>query len=262
MRRCFAVLLLSLFAFHPAWGAVKEQEVEYKSGDMVFKGFLAYDAAAKGKQPAVLVVHEWWGHDQHARNSARKLAKAGFVGLALDMYGDGKQAHHPKDAGELSGAVRKNLALMQQRFDAARDFLRTQPNVDADRMAAIGYCFGGTVALQMARLGEDLRSVVSFHGNLATEQPAEKGKMKSKVLVLTGGADKFVPKEQVEGFKQEMKAAGADFKVVTYPGALHSFTNPAATEAGKKFNIPLAYNAEADKKSWAEAQKFLKRTLK
>lgn len=262
MQRFFAVVALLFLASNAAWSAVKEQEVEYKAGDMVFKGLMAYDDAAKGKRPAVLVVHEWWGHDEHARNSARKLAKAGFVGLALDMYGDGKQAHHPKDAGAMSGEVRKNLDLMKTRFNAAREFLVQQSNVDAKRVAAIGYCFGGTVVLEMARLGEDLRSVVSFHGGLGTEQRAQKGKVKAKMLVLTGAADPFVPKEQVEGFKQEMKAAGADYKVVSYPGAKHSFTNPAATENGKKFNIPVEYNAAADKKSWAEAEKFLKRTLK
>ena len=262
MQRFLGVVTLSLFAFQPAWGAITEKEVEYKAGDVMLKGYLVYDDAAKKKQPAVIVVHEWWGHDQHARNGARKLAKAGFVGFALDMYGDGKQAHHPKDAGAMSGEIRKNLDLMQTRFNAARDFLGRQSNVDSTRVGAVGYCFGGTVVLQMARLGEDLRGVVSLHGGLGTEQPAEKGKVKSKVLVLTGAADPFVPKEQVEGFKQEMQKAGADFRVVSYAGAKHSFTNPAATETGKKFNIPIEYNAQADKKSWAEAVKFLKRTLK
>lgn len=262
MRRIVAVSLLSLFVFAPAWGAIKEQEVEYKAGDVMLKGYMVYDDAAKGKRPAVLVVHEWWGHDQHARNGARKLAEAGFVGFALDMYGDGKQAHHPKDAGAMSGEIGKNLNLMQTRFDAARSFLSTQDNVDAKRMGAIGYCFGGTVVLQMARAGEDLRGVVSFHGGLGTEQPAQKGKIKSQVLVLTGGADPFVPKAQVDGFVKEMKTADAKFKVISYPGAKHGFTNPAATENGQKFNIPLAYDADADKKSWAEAQKFLKGALK
>lgn len=262
MRRLYAGAVLMVLLFNPAWGAVKDQEVEYRAGDMVFKGTLAFDDAAKGKRPAVLVVHEWWGHDEHARNSARKLAKAGFVALAVDMYGDGKQAHHPQDAGAMSGEVGKNLELMQKRFNAAREFLTKQPNVDATRVAAIGYCFGGTVVLQMARLGSDLRGVVSLHGGLGTEQPAQKGKIKSKILVLTGGADPFVPQEQVNAFEQEMKAAGANYKLIVYPGVKHSFTNPAATETGKKFNIPLEYNAEADKKSWAETEKFLKSTLK
>lgn len=261
MRRLYAVVVLLLFVSDAAWSAVTEQEVEYKAGNTVLKGLMAYDDAAKGKRPAVLVVHEWWGHNEHARNSARKLAKAGYVALALDMYGDGKQANHPKDAGAMAGEVLKNLDVMKTRFDAAREFLAQQANVDASRVAAIGYCFGGTVVLQMARLGQDLRSVVSFHGGLGTEQPAQKGEVKAKMLVLTGAADPFVPKEQVEGFRKEMKAAGADFKVISYPGAKHSFTNPAATENGKKFNLPLEYNAKVDRKSWSEAEKFLKRTL-
>lgn len=256
------VVLLVFFATVPAWGAIKEKEVEYKAGDVTLKGYMAYDDAAKDKRPGVLVVHEWWGHDEHARNSARKLAKAGFVGFALDMYGDGKLATHPKDAGAMSGAVRKDLGLMQTRFDAARDFLRRQPNVNPARIGVIGYCFGGAVALEMARLGEDLPAVVTFHGVLNTEHPAQKGKVKSRILVLTGADDPFVPKKQVDGFVKEMKAAGAKFKVISYRGAKHSFTNPAATETGQKFNIPLAYNPEVDKKSWAEAQKFLKSALK
>ncbi|MFL6713268.1 MAG: dienelactone hydrolase family protein [Sulfurifustis sp.] len=261
MQRYFAALLLSCFLFQPVWAAVKGQEVEYKAGDTVLKGYIAYDDAVKTKRPAVLVVHEWWGHDKHARNSARKLAEAGFVGFALDMYGEGKQAHHPKDAGEMSGQIRKNLPLMQARFDAARDYLGKQPMVDPAHIGVIGYCFGGAVALDMARQGEDLPAVVTFHGVLGTEHPAQSGKIKGKVLVLTGADDPFVPKQQVEGFEQEMKSAGADYKVIAYPGAKHAFTNPAATANGKKFNLPLEYNAQADKQSWSEAIAFLKRTL-
>lgn len=256
------VVLLLFFALAPAWGALKERKVEYKSGDVVLQGYLAYDDAVQGKRPAVLVVHEWWGHNEHARNSARKLARAGFVGFALDMYGKGKLATHPKDASAMSGAVRKNFGVMQARFDAARDFLSKQPNVDAARIGVIGYCFGGGVALDMARAGENLPAVVTFHGVLGTDHPAQRGKVKSQILVLTGADDPFVPKAQVDGFKKEMKAADVKFKVISYPGAKHSFTNPAATATGKKFNLPLAYNAEADKESWAEAQRFLKRALK
>ena len=256
------VFVLVFFATVPAWGAIKEQEVAYKAGEVTLKGYMAYDDAAKGRRPGVLVVHEWWGHNEHARDSARKLAKAGFVGFALDMYGDGKLATHPKDAGAMSGEVRKDLGLMQTRFDAARDFLRQQPTVNPARIGVIGYCFGGAVALEMARLGEDLPAVVTFHGVLSTEYPAQKGKVKSRILVLTGADDPFVPKKQVDGFVKEMKSAGAKFKVISYPGAKHSFTNPAATETGQKFNIPLAYNPAVDKKSWSEAQKFLKSALK
>ena len=201
-------------------------------------------------------------HNEHARNSARKLAEAGYVALALDMYGDGKQANHPDQAGKFSGEVGKNLPLMKSRFEAGMKFLRKQAQVDDKRMAAIGYCFGGSVVLQMAREGENLRGVASFHGGLATEQPARPGKVKAKVLVMNGADDPFVPTEQIAGFKKEMEGARVDYKFVNYPGARHSFTNPDADTNGAKFNLPLAYNAKADQESWAELQSFLKLVFK
>lgn len=261
MRRSLAVVALSLFAIGSAAAAVKGEAVEYKSGGTTFKGYLAYDAAAKGKRPGVLVVHEWWGHNEHARAAARKLAQAGYVALAVDMYGGGKTADHPKDAGAFSGEVRKNMALMKERFGAARAFLAKQASVDTARVAAVGYCFGGSVALEMARQGEDLRAVAAFHAGLATESPAKKGKFKPQVLVLTGAADPMIDAAQVAAFEAEMKAAGVKYKVVSYPGAKHGFTNPDATAKGKQFNIPLAYDADADKKSWAEATAFLRSAL-
>ena len=241
---------------------MKEQEVQYKAGDETCKGFIAYDEGTAGKRPAVIVVHEWWGHNEFTRDCARKAAQAGFVGFALDMYGAGKQADNPQDAGALSGEIGKNPALMRARFDAARDFVTRQPNVDAARIAAVGYCFGGMVVLRMACAGEDLRGVVSFHGILPTGQSVPPGGIKAKMLVLNGADDPFVPKEQVAAFEQEMKAAGADLKLVNYPGVKHAFTNPGATEKGKKFGLPLEYDAETDKKSWNEAVAFLKQVLK
>ena len=262
LRRLLPAVVLSMSAFHPAGAAVKGEPVEYKAGSTVMKGYVAYDDATKGKRPGVLVVHEWWGHNEHARAVARKLAEAGYVALAVDMYGDGKTAAHPQDAGAFSGEVMKNMSLMQERFAAARSALIKQPNVDSKRIAAFGYCFGGSVVLARARQGEDLRAVAVFHAGLATETPAQKGKIKSKVLVLTGAADPWVDSAQIAAFEQEMKAAGVDHRVVSYPGATHGFTNPEATALGQKFNIPIAYNAEADQKSWAEAQAFLQRVLK
>ncbi len=241
---------------------MKEQEIEYKAGDVTCKGFVAHDETTAAKRPGVLVVHEWWGHNQHSRSVARKLAQAGFVGFALDMYGNGKQAEDPQTASQLSGEIGKNPALMRARFNAARAALGKLPQVDAGRIAAVGYCFGGMVVLQMARAGEDLRAVVSFHGILATGQQTAPGTVKAKVLVLNGADDPFVPKEQVEAFEQEMKAARADYRVVNYPGAKHAFTNPEATARGKKFNLPLEYNADVDQKSWNEAVGFLKQALK
>ncbi|HEX7045007.1 MAG TPA: dienelactone hydrolase family protein [Burkholderiales bacterium] len=240
---------------------MKEQEIRYQAGDVTCHGFVAYDEAASGKRPGVLVVHEWWGHNEHARGVARKLAQAGFVGFALDMYGEGKQAADPQTASELSGAIGKNLTLLRERVEAARTVLNQQPNVDPARTAAVGYCFGGMVVLQMARLGADLRGVVSFHGILPTGAVAP-GTVRAKMLVLNGADDPFVPKEQVETFEKEMQAAGASCRVINYPGAKHAFTNPLADERGRKFNLPLAYNAEIDRKSWDEALAFLREVTK
>jgi dienelactone hydrolase len=241
-----------------AQAAIKGEEVEYKAGNTVHKGYLVYDDAVTGKRPGVLVVHEWWGHNKHARNSARKLAEAGYVALALDMYGDGKQANHPDQAGKFSGEVGKNLPLMKSRFEAGMKLLRKQAQVDARRVAAIGYCFGGSVVLQMAREGEDLRGVASFHGGLATEHPAKPGKVKARVLVMNGAEDPFVPADQIAAFRKEMEGAKVDYKFVSYPGAKHAFTNPDSDANAAKFNMPIAYNARADQESWAELQSFLK----
>jgi dienelactone hydrolase len=254
--------VLALLAVPPAQAAVKGEAVEYKAGDTVFKGYLAYDDAVKGRRPGVLVVHEWWGHNEYARMRARMLAELGYTALAVDMYGDGKQAAHPQDAGKFSGEVRKNLPLAKVRFDAARQLLVKHPTVNSGQIAAVGYCFGGAIVLEMARLGENLKGVVSFHGNLNTEQPAKPGKFKAQALVLTGADDPFIPAEQVEAFKKEMDAAKVKYQVVVYPGARHSFTAREADENSQKFNLPaLAYNAEADRKSWAEMQEFLKKVL-
>ena len=257
MKRWILIIALA-FVAQAAQAAVKGEEVQYKAGETILKGYLAYDDALKGKRPGVLVVHEWWGHDEYARQRARMLAELGYTALALDMYGNGHQAHHPDEAGKFSGEVRKNLALAKLRFSAAQRLLKNHPTVDGGRVAAIGYCFGGSIVLEMARLGKNLKGVVSFHGSLNTEQPAKAGGTKARMLVLTGEADPFIPAAQVEAFKKEMDAAKANYRVVTYPGAKHSFTSKAADQHGQKFSIPLAYNAEADRKSWAEMQNFFK----
>ncbi len=262
MGRLVLSIVLAFVGLAAAQAAIKEGPVEYQAGDTVLKGYLVYDDATKERRPGVLVVHEWWGHDQHARNSARKLAEAGYVALALDMYGGGKQADHPDSAGKFSGEVRKNLPLMKSRFEAGMQLLRKQPQVDGKRLAAIGYCFGGSVVLEMARAGEDLRGVASFHGGLATEHPAQPGGTKARVLVMNGADDPFVPPEQIAAFKKEMEGAKMNYKFVNYPGAKHSFTNPDADAHGAKFNLPLNYNAIADKESWLELQSFLKQIFK
>lgn len=236
---------------------IEGKAVEYSAQGVVMKGYLAYDENIKGKQPGVLVVHEWWGLNDYARNRARMLAELGYTALAVDMYGDGKQAMHPDEAGKFSSEVMKKFDVAKARFMAALDFLKQQPTVDPTRIAAIGYCFGGGVVLNMARQGVDLKGVASFHGALTAVKPAQPGMVRAKMLVLNGADDKFVTPEQIEAFKQEMKSAWADFQFISYPGAIHSFTNPDTDALGKKFNLPLAYNADADKKSWLELQKFL-----
>jgi dienelactone hydrolase len=221
------------------------------------KGYLSFDETIKGKRPGVLVVHEWWGHNEYVRKRARMLAGMGYTALALDMYGNGKQANHPDDAGKFAAEVMKNAVVGEGRFMAALEFLKKQNTVDPEMIAAIGYCFGGGVVLHMARLGIDLKGVASFHGSLATAKPAETGVIKAKILVLNGDADKFTTPEQIELFKKEMENAGADYQFISYPNAMHSFTNPNADMYAKKFNLPVGYNAEADKKSWVELGKFL-----
>jgi dienelactone hydrolase len=166
-------------------------------------------------------------------------------------------AKHPDDAGKFSSELMKNFDVGKARFTAAMDFLKGQPTVDPAKIAAIGYCFGGGIVLNMARQGVDLAGVASFHGNLTAVKPAQPGAVTARILVLHGADDKFITGAQIEAFKNEMKAAGADYKFISYPGAVHSFTNPEADELGKKYNIPIAYNRDADKKSWEELKKFL-----
>ncbi len=247
-RRAFTVAALLLSLAPRATAAVKTREVEYRQGDTVLQGFFAWDDAAKEKRPGVLVIHEWWGHNEHARHQARRLAEAGYVGFALDMYGKGRLAAHPSDAEAFMKEATKDPAVVMARFNAALDQLKQDSHVDPEKIAAIGYCFGGGVALGRARSGADLDAVVTFHAALGPQTPAEKGKVKARILVLTGAADPMVPPESVEAFKKEMTAAGARFEVIGYPGVKHSFTNP---EAGTHGMDALAYDAEADKKSWA-----------
>ena len=242
---------------------IKGEPVEYTAGSTVLKGYLAYDENIKGQRPGVLVVHEWWGHNEFARKRARMLAKLGYTALAVDMYGDGKQAMHPDEAGKFSSEVMKHFNEDgKARFLAAQEFLKKQPTVDPANMAAIGYCFGGGVVLNMARQGVDLKGIASFHGSLGAVQPAEPGAIKSKIRVYHGGDDKFTTPEGIEAFKKEMTDAKADFKFISYPGAVHAFTNPDATKLGLKFKIPLAYNAKADKESWADMTAFFKEIFK
>jgi dienelactone hydrolase len=255
-------LVLGMVGISAAEPRIQGKTVEYSAKGVVMKGYLTYDENIKGNRPGVLVVHEWWGLNDYARKRARMLAELGYTALAVDMYGEGKVAMHPDDAGKFSSELMKNFDVAKARFLAAIDFLKQQPTVDSTRIAAIGYCLGGGVVLNMARQGLDLRGVASFHGGLTAVTPAQAGMVKAKLLVLNGAADKFTTPEQIEAFKQEMKTAGADFQFISYPGAMHSFTNPDADELGKKFNMPIAYNANADKESWDEMKEFLAKIFK
>jgi dienelactone hydrolase len=249
------ILLLTGLA-SPSWSAVVEKEVSYRVDETLMRGFIAYDDRHSGKRPGILVVHEWWGHNEYARSRARQLARLGYTALAVDMYGEGKQAAHPQDAGKFSAALKENLPLAEARFKAALHLLRDQPTVESDLIGAIGYCFGGGIVLEMARHGYDLDAVVSFHGSLTTTAPPEKGAVRARVLVANGADDPFVKPEHIKIFEAQMKAAGADYRIINYPGAKHSFTNPAADAYGERFNMPLAYNAEADKASWAAMEQL------
>ena len=262
MRKLIAGAVL-VFSFSTAQAVIQEEAVTYKDGDTVMKGFIVYDDATKAKRPGIVVVHEWWGITKHVRDEARKFAALGYTAIVADMYGDAKTADNPKDAGALSGAVRKNPAAMQSRFNAAKDLLSRHATVDASKIGASGYCFGGSVVLDMARAGSDLKGVAAFHAGLGAAGPAAAtGKVKSKVLVLNGADDPFIKPDSVEAFKKEMDAAKVDYRYLNYPGAVHAFTNPEATEKGKQFNLPLAYHAEADKQSKAEAAKFFTSVFK
>jgi dienelactone hydrolase len=237
---------------------IQSEIVNYQIAGQPFQGYLSFDDSVSGKRPGVLVVHEWWGHNAYARKRADMLAKLGYTAFALDMYGAGKLAEHPDDAQKFMQAVQADIKVAESRFNEAKRILQSQATVDASKIAAIGYCFGGGTVLHMARIGTDLVGVVSFHGSLTTAIPAQVGQIKANILVLNGEDDPFVTAEQVKTFKQEMQNAGADLEFVNYPGVKHSFTNQDADDFGMRFKLPLQYNAQADKDSWRRMQAFLR----
>ncbi len=245
----------------PKDSKMKEETVTYNLGNLTMKGFVVYNDNTNQKRPGILVVPEWWGLNDYDKMRARELAKLGYIAMAVDMYGDGKVADNPTDAGKLAAPFYSNLQMAKDRLDAAVAELKTFSQTDPDKMAAIGYCFGGGVVLNAARLGEDLKGVVSFHGNLIGA-PANKDLLKAKILVCHGLDDQFVKKEDVDKFRHQMDSIGADYIFKAYPGATHAFTNPEATALGKKFNLPIAYNAAADTASWNEMKAFFKKIFK
>jgi dienelactone hydrolase len=255
MKICLALFLtvLVLSGVATAQAAVHTQVIEYKHGDTVLEGYLAYDDASTDKRPGVLVVHEWMGHNPYVRQRAEQLAQLGYVAFALDMYGKGVHAKDVKEAAALAGIYKNDRKLMRARAEAGLDVLRKQSQVDTQHLAAMGYCFGGTTVLELARAGADLTGVVSFHGDLSTPNPDDARNIKGSVLACTGADDPYVPPAQVAAFEEEMRKGGVDWQLVTYGGAVHSFTNPGA---GNNPSQGAAYNAKADHRSWEAMKTF------
>lgn len=241
-----------------AMPVIKEENVSYTADGLTMNSFVAYDGSTDKKRPAVLVIPEWWGLNDYAKGRAKQLAELGYIAIAVDFYGNGKTADNPESAQKYAMPFYKNPQMAKLHFDAALNKLKSYAQTDTTKIAAIGYCFGGAQVLNMARLGEDLKGVVSFHGNLVGV-PADKKLLKAKILVCHGEDDKFVKPEEVAAFKQQMDSIGADYTLKTYPGATHAFTNPNSTAVGEKFKMPIAYNAAADTASWKEMRGFFDR---
>ncbi len=241
--------------------SIKEENVDYKLDSLTMKGFVAYNQATDAKRPVVLVVPEWWGINDYTRSRARQLAALGYLAMAVDIYGNGTIADNPDLAGKMAGPFYQNPQLAKARFDAALAKIKTYPMADTTKIAAIGYCFGGGLVLNVARLGENLKGVVSFHGSLLGV-PADKKTLKADILVCHGDDDKFVKAEDVATFKKSLDDIGASYTFKSYPHATHAFTNPDATANGKKFNMPIAYNAAADTASFNEMKVFFNKIFK
>lgn len=251
MKRSLRVLgiliaVLAIGGSVTAQAALHTEKVEYKYGDTVLVGYLAYEGSIKGKRPGVLVVHEWWGLNDYAKSRAEALAKEGYISLALDMYGEGKRTEHPKQAGQWSTYIRQNKGIGKERFMAAYALLRGHKLTEKEKIAAIGYCFGGHVVLSMAQEGVDLRGVVSFHGALPAER-VEPNRIRAKILVCHGADDPLITQEQIRQYQENLRYAHADWQFIIYGGAKHSFTNPGADGRGMP---ALGYNRAVDKRSW------------
>lgn len=236
---------------------IKEEAVSYEINGEKYDGYIYHDEDKKGKRPGILVVHEWWGLNEYSRNRAKELAQLGYISMAVDMFGSGITAEDPTTAQQLAMPFYKNPALAKERLDVAINFLKKYSQTDTSKLAAIGYCFGGFVVLNAAKLGADLKGVVSFHGSLGGVKP-DKNILKAKVLVCHGAADPYTNPE-VEEFKKEMDKAGIDYTFKVYPDASHAFSNPNATAKGIKYNMPIKYNEAADFASWNDMKQFLKK---
>lgn len=237
--------------------SIKEDSVNFMVAGKNYVGFVEYDQNVKGKRAAILVVPEWWGLNDYTKSRAKQLAQLGYLAMAIDMYGDGKLGSDPKQAQELATPYYQNPALAKTHIDAAIEKIKTFPQTDTSEIAAIGYCFGGFIVLNAAKLGADLKGVVTFHGGLGGVAP-DKNLLKAKILVCHGGADVF-ENPHVAEFKKQMDSVGADYTFKVYPDATHAFSNPDATATGIKFNMPIKYNAAADTASWNDMKEFLKK---
>ena len=256
--KIFFILFLSLGITTSAWAGLKTQNIEYSQGGTALEGYLTYDDQFPGKRPGILVAHEWTGLNVYARMRADMLARLGYVAFAVDIYGKDVRPMTVAEATAESSKYKNDRKLLRARAQEGLKVLKAWPNVDPSRVAAIGYCFGGTTVLELARSGADLRGVVSFHGGLGTPTPEDAKNIKGEILALHGAADPFVLSAEVQSFEQEMKAAHVKYQLIKYPGAVHGFTNPA-----NKGELKGAlYNAKADKQSWKEMRNFLDRILK
>lgn len=238
---------------------INQDSVTYQIDGQNYVGYIMYPENLKEKRPGVLVVPEWWGLNDYTLNCAKKIAQLGYISMAVDMYGDGKQAPDPATAQQFATPYYKDPTLARPRLEAALRQLKNSPHTDTSRIGAIGYCFGGFIVLNAAKLGADLKAVVSFHGGLTGVKP-DKNLLKAKILVCHGAHDEF-ENPHVAEFKKQMDSIGADYTFKIYPNATHAFTNPAATENGKKFNMPIKYNAAADAASWNDMKEFFKKYL-
>jgi dienelactone hydrolase len=240
---------------------IKEVNITYSGDSTTMSGFVAFDSSNNNKRPAILIIPEWWGLNDYPKMRARELAKLGYIAMAMDMYGEGKIAQNPDEARKMATPFYNNPQKAKARMDAALATLKAYAQTDTGKLAAIGYCFGGGMVLNAARMGEHVNGVVSFHGTLIGT-PANKDLLTAKVLVCHGGDDKFVTSEEVAKFKKQMDSIKADYTLKVYPGATHAFTNPMATETGKKFNMPISYNPAADSASWKDMKDFFERIFK
>ena len=252
MKTQLALVTLALLT-HSAFAKIKTETVEYKDGETTLEGFVAYDDALDAPRPGVLVIHDWTGLQDYTKSRAKQLADIGYIAFAADIYGKGVRPTDPKECAVQAGSYKKDLPLLRRRVTLGFDQLLKRPGIDAQRTAAIGYCFGGTTVLELARSGAPLAGVVSFHGGLGTAMPAAEGGVKAQVLICHGADDPFVKPDEVAAFKAEMEKAKVKMEFIAYPGAVHAFTKP---EAGSDNSKGAAYNAEADKESWKAMKGF------